>query len=116
VGLLSQPVVSQQALSRGQSRVVIPLVLVHPHQAHQRIGEQRLQPIALIDDPVVVEAVKKGAAIEGHRGFQAGNMVVGGLRLKGLHVEPDVGRGIELYGMEIAEHQVVGEGVTDVPQ
>jgi len=48
--------------------------------------------------------------------LQAGHIIVRGLGLEFIHVEPEFGLGIELYSVGIAQDAVFGETTADVPQ
>ncbi len=64
VRVLAQGILLQQPLCRGQGSRVLPQRLPRRHQLCQRVAIQALQPVALAQHPVVVEAIQEVAAIQ----------------------------------------------------
>jgi len=88
----------------------------HP-SSPERFLEERLQAVAFVEDPVVVEAIQKVTAIERHRRLEASDVLSGGFCLESIDVEPEFAPGIELHGVEFAQNEpFLWEATTDVPQ
>ena len=117
VGVLAQRITAQQALGRGQGGLVVSCRLVGSHQPGQCLEKEDFQPVTLAQDPVVVKALEKIAAVQGNRGLKAGHVRPRDLGLKRFHVEPEIGLLVELHRAGVAhEDRLVGQAAPDVPQ
>ena len=66
VGILAQGILVEQLPGSGQRCRVRPQCLLGGHQPGQSVEKDALQPVALADHPVVVEAVEEVAPVEVH--------------------------------------------------
>jgi len=117
VRVLPQCVVVEQAQRGGECGLVLSPRLLSDHQPRQRFGEQGFQPVALVDDPVIVEAIQKVAPVERHCRLQTGKVIVRDPGFEFINIEPQVRVGIKLYRVRIAQDELfVGQTATDMPQ
>jgi hypothetical protein len=137
VRILPQRILLQQPLRHSQGSRVLPGRLPAGHQLRQHVAIEALQPVALGQHPVVVEAVQEIAAIQldgllQHRrarpprptreagaGFGSAWHVKGSVQqlLEFSHVQPERGLGVELHIGRIGQDEViVRETAADLPQ
>ena len=65
---------------------VSPPRLLSDHQSRQRLAKQGFQPIALVDDPVIVETIQEVATVERCRQLQVSNTIVRGVGLEFISI------------------------------
>jgi hypothetical protein len=116
VRLFPQRIMVQQPQGRGQRLFVLPFCLLTAHQAYQCIVKQGFQPVALVEDPVVVEAIEKVTSVKGDRRFQMADLPAGDLDLEAVDVKPNVRPRIELHHVGIGQDHLLGKTAADVPQ
>ena len=69
-----QSIPVQQAQGDSQCSLIIHASLIKDDQPGERLEEQSFQPVTLADDPVVIKAVQKVAAVERYRRMETSSV------------------------------------------